>query len=67
MRFNDVFKMWRLGLGLTQKEAAELLGICRGTYNRFEKTGLVGELTLYKLQQYYNNNRKEFNEGEANV
>ena len=66
MRFNDLFAKWRIENGLTQKEAAELIGISQGTYSRFEKHGVAGMKTESLIQNYYAKNKDEFG-GEADV
>lgn len=66
MRINDLFAKWRIENRLTQKEAAELIGISQGTYSRFEKHGVAGMKTASLIQSYYIKNKDEFG-GEANV
>lgn len=66
MRFNDLFAKWRIKNHLTQKEAAELIGISQGTYSRFEKHGVAGMKTENLIQSYYIKNKDEFG-GEDNV
>lgn len=66
MRINDLFAKWRTENHLTQKEAAELIGISQGTYSRFEKHGVAGMKTAELIQIYYSKNKSEFG-GEADV
>lgn len=66
MKFNEMFGKWRIEHCLTQKEAAELIGISQGTYSRFEKHGVAGMKTEQLIQNYYNKNKDEFG-GEDNV
>lgn len=66
MRMNDLFAKWRVQNCLTQKEAAELIGISQGTYSRFEKHGVAGMRTEALIQNYYIKNKEEFG-GEENV
>lgn len=66
MRFNEMFGKWRIEQKLTQREAAELIGISQGTYSRFEKHGIAGMKTELLIQDYYNKNKEEFG-GEDSV
>ena len=60
MKFNEMFGKWRIEQRLTQKEAAELIGISQGTYSRFEKHGVAGMKTEQLIQNYYDKNKSEF-------
>ena len=60
MEFKDLFFLWRRENSLTQIEAADLIGISRSSYNRFEKWGLAGLKVYQKIQAYYQSNKKEF-------
>ena len=66
MEFKDIFAKWRKENSLTQIEAADLIGISRSSYNRFEKYGLAGLKVYEKISTYYKGNKSEFG-GEANV
>lgn len=66
MEFRDLFIIWRTANELKQIEAAELIGICVSSYNKFEKYGICGPTVLSKLQAYYRKNLVEFG-GEVNV
>jgi Helix-turn-helix. len=66
MEFKDLFFKWRKENHLTQKEAAELIGVSISSYNRFEKFGLFGRNVGFMINQYYKANNKEFG-GEVNV
>lgn len=60
MEFKDLFFLWRRENSLTQIEAADLIGISRSSYNRFEKYGLAGLKVYEKISIYYKNNKNEF-------
>ena len=66
MEFKDMFTKWRRENSLTQIEAADLIGISRSSYNRFEKYGLAGLKVYEKILTYYKDNKSEFG-GEVNV
>lgn len=66
MEFRNLFTLWRHENELKQIEAAELIGICVASYNRFEKYGQAGPGVLAKLQLYYKKNKREFG-GEGYV
>lgn len=65
MEFKDLFVLWRRENSLTQIEAADLIGISRSSYNRFEKWGLAGLKVYQKISSYYKENLGEFG-GELN-
>lgn len=60
MEFKELFVLWRKENSLTQVEAADLIGISRSSYNRFEKYGLAGLKVYQKISTYYQSNKKEF-------
>lgn len=60
MEFKDLFFLWRKENSLTQIEAADLIGISRSSYNRFEKYGLAGLKVYQKILSYYQSNKSEF-------
>ena len=66
MEFKDLFMIWRRENSLTQVEAADLIGISRSSYNRFEKWGMAGLKVYQKISSYYRENKNEFG-GELNV
>lgn len=65
MELKDLFVLWRRENSLTQIEAADLIGISRSSYNRFEKWGLAGLKIYQKISSYYRENKVEFG-GELN-
>lgn len=60
MEFKELFILWRKENSLTQVEAADLIGISRSSYNRFEKYGLAGLKVYQKISAYYKENKSEF-------
>ena len=60
MEFKDLFFLWRRENSLTQIEAADLIGISRSSYNRFEKWGMAGLKVYQKISNYYKENKVEF-------
>lgn len=52
---NLEFKAWRKAEGLTQAELAELIGISRGSYQRFEQLNAAGMKVFNKIIEFYGN------------
>ena len=55
---NQEIKNWRTKEGFTQKEISELIGITRGTYQRFEQLGAAGLKSMALIQKFYNDQIK---------
>lgn len=60
MEFHERFYNWRVRKGITQGQAAKLIGIGRTSYNRYEKYGIAGDTNKQKFIDFYLNHEDEF-------
>lgn len=63
MELHEEFYNWRIHKGLTQGQAAALIGMGRTSYNRFEKYGIAGDTNRRKFSDFYLNHENEFDFG----
>ena len=60
MELHERFYNWRVSKGLTQGQAAQLIGVGRTSYNRFEKYGIAGKENKEKFLTFYITHDEEF-------
>lgn len=52
----EIFERWRKSEKLTQRDAAEVIGISAGSYNNFIKNRKIGKIVKRQLLSYFNLN-----------
>lgn len=66
MELLERFYNWRISKGLTQGQAAALIGIGRTSYNRWEKYGILGNINKQKFINFYLAHKDEFEGSDSN-